>query len=186
MKAFLVNLLVALSLILCGFNGYQWYQQAKLNGRIETLGNDIYKKSEDIQELKQSLSVNMDEIKRLEGLRENLGAIMKSNKVELARVQEESDKNKRELAVQTAKAAQVEQYKDAFERANTNIRKQNEIIEGLNGRMKQVAEERNDIVTRHNKLATDYKTLVDDYQKVLGMYTNLVAQVEAANKKNTK
>lgn len=186
MKSFLVNLLVGLSLVLCGFNGYQWYREAKLHGRMEALGSDLYQKSEEIQSLKQSLSVNTEEIKRLEGLRENLGAIMKSNRVELARVQDEADKAKREVAVQTAKAAQVEQYKEAFERANTNIRKQNEIIETLNGRMKQVAEERNEIVTRHNKLATDYKTLADDYQKVLGLYTNLVARVEESNKKNAK
>ena len=39
---------------------------------------------------------------------------------------------------------------------------------------------------RFNKLAVDYKTLGEDYQKVYGMYTNLVAQVQAENEKNLK
>ena len=52
--------------------------------------------------------------------------------------------------------------------------------------MKGLANERNQFVERYNKLAVDYKSLGDDYHKVLGMYTNLVAQVQAANEKNKR
>lgn len=32
MKAFLVNLLIAVSVALCAFNAVQWYREAKLHG----------------------------------------------------------------------------------------------------------------------------------------------------------
>ncbi len=186
MKAFLVNLLVVLSVALCGFNAVQWYREAKLHGRMETLGSDIYKKSSEIQSLQQNLKVNLDEIKRLEGIREAMGSQIKSNRVAMSALEEQSEKFRRDAQIQAAKAAQVEQYKTAFDKANENLKKQNEIIGQQNERMKQFADERNEVVTRLNKLAGEYKTLGDDYQKLLGMYTNLVSQVQLANEKNAK
>lgn len=186
MKSFLTNLLVCLSVALCGFNAYQWYREAKLQGRIEMLGSEIYKKSGDIQNLQQTVQVNQDEIKRLETLREAALSTIKSNKVFLAQVEAERDTFRKDLVIQTAKAAQVEQYKEAFTKANENLRKQNEVIVTQNEKMKQLADERNEIVLRLNKLATEYKSLGEDYTKLMGMYTNLVAQVQAENEKNTR
>ena len=186
MKAFLVNLLIAVSIALCAFNAVQWYREAKLHGEKQSLAADIYKKSGEIQNLQQTVKVNLDEIKRLEGIREVLGTTIKSNRLVIAAVEEERDKFRQDARIQAAKAAQVEQYKEAFEKANDGLKKQNEIIQTQNERMKQLAEERNEMVTRYNKLATDYKGIGDDYQKLLGMYTNLVAQVQAANEKAKK
>jgi len=186
MKAFLVNLLIAVSIALCAFNAVQWYREAKLHGEKQSLAADIYKKSGEIQNLQQTVKVNLDEIKRLEGIREVLGTTIKSNRLVIAAVEEERDKFRQDARIQAAKAAQVEQYKEAFEKANDGLKKQNEIIQTQNERMKQLAEERNEMVTRYNKLATDYKGIGDDYQKLLGMYTNLVAQVQAANEKSKK
>ena len=186
MKAFLVNLLIALSVALCAFNAVQWYREARLHGENQALAADIYKKSGEIQGLQQTIKVNLEEVKRLEGIREVLGTTIKSNRLTLAAVEEERDKFRQDARIQAAKAAQVEQYKEAFEKANDNLKKQNEIIQTQNDRMKQLAEDRNEMVTRYNKLATDYKGMGEDYQKLLGMYTNLVAQVQAANEKNKK
>jgi len=186
MKAFLVNLLLALSLALCGFNAYQWYREAKLHGKLAGLGEEVFKKSGEIQSLQQNVKINLEEIKRLEGIREGLGSTIKSNKVMITQLEEQSEKFRRDAQIQAAKAAQVEQYKVAFEKANENLKKQNEIISGLNDRLKQLAEDRNEAVTRLNKLAEEYKSLGDDYQKVTGLYTNLVAQVQAANEKNKR
>ena len=186
MKAFLINLLVALSIALCGFNAFQWFREAKLHGRVESMGSEIYKKSGEIQSLQQTLKINQDEITRLEGLREAGLAIIRSNKTVLVQVEGERDTFRRDLQIQTAKAAQVEQYKEAFSKANENLKKQNEVIVTQNEKMKQLADERNEIVTRLNKLATEYKSLGEDYTKLMGMYTNLVAQVQAENDKNAK
>lgn len=186
MKSLLVNVLVVLSLVLCSFNALQWFREAKLHGRVEDLNNQIFKKSGEIQELQQSIKINHDEIKRLEGIRENFNSMVKSNRVAIAELEEQTSKLRRDLDIQTAKAGQVEQYKAAYEKANEGVKKANEIITLQNDKMKGLADERNQFVERFNKLASDYKTLGEDYQKVYGLYTNLVAEVQAANEKNSK
>jgi len=186
MKSLLVNLLVVLSLVLCSFNAIQWFREAKLHGRLEDLGNQIFKKSGEIQNLQQTVQIHQDEIKRLENIRENFNSLVKSNRLVINALEEQSETFRRDAQIQAAKAAQVEQYKTAYEKANEGIIKGNEVIQQQNERMKGLAEERNQFVERFNKLAVDYKSLAEDYQKVLGMYTNLVAQVNAANDKNAK
>ena len=186
MKSFLINLLVVLSLALCAFNGIQWYREAKLHGRLESLSGDLYRKSGEIQNLQQNLRLKDDEIKRIEGIREALQGTVKSNKVQLAELDTAADSLRKELEIEKAKAGQIDQYKDAFTKANDNLRRQNEIIQSQNEKMKQLADDRNSMVERFNKLAVDYKSLGDDYSKVLGMYTNLVEQVRTANQKGSK
>lgn len=186
MKSFLVNLLIALSIVLCGFNAFQWYREAKLHGRLETLGADIFKKSTEIQGLEQNIKINQEEIKRLDSIREHLNATIKTNKIVMAQIEDERDKFRKEANSLKAKADQLDQYREAFEKANANLKKQNEIISAQNDKMKQLADDRNEMVAKFNKLATDYKSMGDDYQKVYGMYTNLVAQVQAENEKNSK
>ncbi len=186
MKAFLVNLLVALSLALCSFNAIQWFREAKLHGRIDALGTEIFHKSTEIQGLQQTVKVNLEEIRRIEGIRENLQTTLKSNRVYTAEVEVERDRFRKDAAFQKAKADQGEQYREAFEKANESIKKQNDTINLQNDKVKALADERNEMVGRFNKLAVDYKTLGEDYQKVYGMYTNLVAQVQAENEKNLK
>ncbi len=184
MKAFLVNLLVVFSLTLCGFNAYQWYREAKLHGRMEALGRDLFQKSSDIQNLQSTLQQNQDEIRRLDSFTENFRGLIRSNRLEISRLESESEKIRTEHRLATNRLAQADQYREAFEKANENLKKQNEIIQTQNAKMLEIVGDRNEWVGRYNKLATDYKSLGDDYTKVLGLYTNLVAQVQAANAKN--
>jgi|JI8StandDraft_1071087.scaffolds.fasta_scaffold307107_1 chromosome segregation ATPase len=186
MKSFLVNLLIGLSIVLCGFNAFQWYREAKLHGRLETLGADIFKKSTEIQGLEQNVKINQEEIKRLDGIREHLNSTLRTNKIVMGQIEDERDKFRKEANSLKAKADQLDQYREAFDKANENLKKQNEIISTQNDKMKQLADDRNDMVAKFNKLATDYKSIGDDYQKIYGMYTNLVAQVQAENEKNSK
>lgn len=186
MKSLLVNLLIVFSLILCAFNAIQWFREARLHGRIESLGQQIFQKSTEIQNLQQTVRVTEDEVKRLEHIRDTFGATLKSNRVLIAQIQEESDTFRRDAQIQAAKAAQVDQYKEAFTKANENLKAQNEIIRTQNDRMKELADGRNEVVQRFNKLAGEYQGLSADYQKLLNMYTNLVAQVQAANPKSPK
>lgn len=180
MKSFLVNLLIVLSLALCGFNAYQWQREARLRGDLEKRGNEVFQKATEVQNLQQSLSLNSEEIKRLESIRESLALTLKSNRTELVELRQENEKLRRASEVHEQRANQIEQqYKGAFEKANENLRQQNEIIQSQNTRMKELADERNEMVTRFNKLAADYKSLGDDYARLRGMYTNLVAQVQA-------
>jgi chromosome segregation ATPase len=190
MKAFLVNLLVLFSVVLCGFNAVQWYREAKLHGRNEGLAREIYRKSTEIQNLQQTVKIHEDDIKRLEHIRETFGTTLKSNRTVIAQLQDSSVKFERESLIWKAKAEHADkakdQYREAFDKANDNIKKQNEVIQKQNEKMLEIANAQKDVVERYNKLATDYKGLGDDYQKLLGMYTNLVNQVQAANEKSAK
>ncbi len=184
MKAFLVNLLIVVALGLCAFNAYQWQREARLRAELEQRGSDLFQKSSEIQNLKQSLGVSSDEIKRIEGLRETLASNLKSNLTRVAELDQAAAGLRRDLDGQQKRATVVEQqYKEAFDKANENIRQQNEIIQSQNDKMKELVTERNDVVVRFNKLASDYKTLGEDYAKVRSLYTNLVGQVQAANQK---
>lgn len=186
MKSVLVNLLILLTLVLCGFNALQWSREAKLHGRVEDLGRDLSRKTTEIQDLQQLVKTHQDEIQRLEDIRQNFNAIVQSNRTVITRLEEQADSLRRESEIQSAKAAQVEQYKTAYEAANRNVGEANKVIETLNQNLKSLADDRNQVVERFNKLAGDYKTLGDDYAKVLGMYTNLVAEVNAANARNSR
>ncbi|MGE3312731.1 MAG: hypothetical protein AB7O66_22405 [Limisphaerales bacterium] len=186
MKSLLVNLLIVLSLVLCGFNTLQWYREAKLHGRLEDLGEQLFKKSTEIQELQQTVQFHQDEIKRLENIRENFNDLVSSNRLVITTLEEEAQNLRRDVQVQTAKAAQVDQYKTAYEKANEGIVKANAVITEQNEKLKSLADDRNQFVERFNKLAVDYKTLAADYEKVLGLYTNLVAQVNASNERNAR
>lgn len=186
MKAFLVNLLILFSLTLCGFNAYQWYREARLHGRMEALGRDLYQKSSEIQNLQQTLQQNQDEIRRLDSFTENFRGMIRSNRLEITQLVAETNRLGSEYRLATNRLAQADQYREAFDKANENLKKQNEIIQTQNTKMLEIVNDRNEWVGRYNKLATDYKSLGEDYGKVLGMYTNLVAQVQAANAKASK
>jgi hypothetical protein len=184
MKGFLVNLLILFSLALCGFNAYQWYREAQFRTQLRQKSDEIYRQTTELQSQRLSLEANAAEITRLEALREGLAVTIRSNRSLVTQLQEESDQFRRDAQSQASRAEQIEkQYKVALDQANLNLKEQNEIIRTQNERLKQVADDRNEIVGRYNKLADDYKTLGADYTRVLGLYTNLVAQVQAANQK---
>lgn len=186
MKTFLVNLLILLSLALCGFNAYQWYREAQLRARVDTLARELQDKSTALQELQRSFELHTDEIRRLEGIRESLTAALQSNRVQVVQLEQASADLRREAQADATRAGQLEQYREALDKANENLRKQNEIILERNEKLKELAADRNEIVGRFNKLAADYKTLGDDYTKVLGLYTNLVARVKSENERNSR
>jgi chromosome segregation ATPase len=182
MKTFLVNLLIVLSLALCAFNAYQWYREARLRDTLRARSEALYQKEVEIQGLRQTLEAHTAEITRLERLRADMAEAMQSNQTLVVALQADVDRFRQDAALQAKKAEQIEeQYREAFEKANANLKAQNEIIQTQNEKLKQIAEDRNSLVGRFNKLAEDYKALGNDYSKVLGLYTNLVAQVQAAN-----
>ncbi len=183
MKTFLVNLLVLLALGLCAFNVIQWHREAALRARLSAFASEIENKSLENLRLQQTLDAQADEIRRVEAIRGALEDAGRSNRLEIRRLEEEASVLRVQLSNQTVRAEQLEQYRSAFEKANENLRIQNEIIAEQNGRLKQIADERNEIVGRFNRLAEDYKRLGDEYHRVLGLYTNLVSEVEAANRR---
>lgn len=126
----------------------------------------MYRECGEIRNLQQTVKVNLDEINRLEEMREVLGTTIKSNRLMIAAVEEERDKFRQDARIpQAAKAAQVDRCKEAFEKANDGLKKQNEIVQPRTSGWSELAEEeRNEMVTRYNKL-NRYKGIGNDYRE---------------------
>lgn len=186
MKSFLVNLLIVVCLGLCAFNAVQWQRETRLHLELRQLGTDLQRRSGEIQNLQQTLKVHEDDIRRLDALREALLGTNRFLRTEVNRHADEATRFRREAQIQEAKANQVEPLRKAFEEANNRVKQANETILSQNDKMRQLGEERNQFATRINEMNSRYTSLGAEYEKLLGLYTNLVAQVEAANARNAR
>jgi len=162
MKNFLQNLLIFFSMCLCALMIYQWVRETRQSKEIQSLTDTVHDKSETIQGLQSNLRQDEMDIKRLDGLKNQLTDMVKSNQVEIANFKKELEKTSREL---DASQRQSDVYKDAVDRANENIKIQNEKIETQNEEMKKLAEERNETVKKFNKTAQDFNDLVGKWNK---------------------
>ena len=162
MKNFLQNLLIFFALALCALIAFQWVRETDLRKDIQKLNDTVHDKSQAIIDLEARLRRDEEEIKRLDGLKNELTATVKSNNLEIARLGKDLDKanidNQR-------KDKQIEVYKEAMNTANENIKKQNEEMKAQNEEMKKLADDRNEVVKKFNKLAGDYKDLADKWNK---------------------
>ena len=162
MKNFLQNLLIFFSLCLCGMMIFQWVRETRLNKQVQALTDTVHEKSEAIQSLQATVRRDEDEIKRLDGLRNQLIATVKSNQIDIARLTKDLEKTEAE---RDKNLRQSEIYKEALETANESIKKQNEDIKKQNDEMKKLAEERNDMVRKFNSMATNYNDLATKWNK---------------------
>ena len=162
MKNFLQNLLIFFALALCALIAFQWVRETDLRKEIKKLDDTVQDKSQAIINLEARLRHDEEEIKRLDGIKNELTATVKSNNLEIARLGKDLEKanidNER-------KDKQIEVYKEALNTANQNIKKQNEEMKAQNEEMKKLAEDRNEVVKKFNKLAGDYKDLADRWNK---------------------
>ena len=162
MKNFLQNLLVFFSLCLCALMVFQWVRETRLNKQVQALTDTVHEKSEAIQSLQATVRRDEDEIKRLDGLRNQLVATVKSNQVDIARLTKDLEKAEAE---RDKNLRQSEVYKEALQAANESIKKQNEDIKKQNEEMKNLAEERNEMVRKFNSMATNYNDLATKWNK---------------------
>src|SRR5262245_7794730 len=140
MKAFLQNLLIFFSLALCVLIAFQWVRETSSQKKMQKLTDTIHDKSEAIQNLQQTVKRDEAEIQRLDGLKNQLTEIVKSNNVEIAqlsrdlkKVEAENEKNMKQLEV----------YKEAYKTANENVLKANEDIKTLNADVKKLMLQQN-------------------------------------------
>lgn len=183
MKNFLQNLLIALSLCLCGLIAYQWVRETRTHQRLQQLTNQLQDQREANQNLEGQLKRSEAEVRRLEELRAELNETIRSNRVERAKLAKELDGA--QVEIERLKR-QVEAYKDAVDQANAAITRQNEEVKKQNEDLKRLAEERNEMVVKFNKLAGDYNDLVkkwNEMQEKLAAESAAQAQAEAAKKK---
>jgi len=162
MKNFLQNLLIFFALALCALIAFQWVRETDLRKEIQKLNDTVHDKSQAIIDLEGRLRHDEDEIKRLDGLKNELTATVKSNNLEIARLGKDLDKA---TADNQRKDKQIEVYKEAMQTANDNLTRQNEEIRMLNEDRKKLADERNDFLNKLNKVTTDFNELVGKWNK---------------------
>jgi chromosome segregation ATPase len=177
MKQFMVNLLVAVALGLCGLCTYQWYREAGLRNKLEDLSRDIYKRKETIVDLEGRLERSEADRFRLDKAHVELTAMIRTNAAELASVQKRLDQSEK-LADQQKQAA--ESYKEALETANGNVKTANAEIVRQNEILKQFVDERKTLVDKYNTVVKQYEDLVKQFKD----YEAEVKKAMEAQKKN--
>jgi len=150
------------SLGLCGLITFQWVREVQLRHNIQGLTDEVQNKKETIQNLTGVIKRGDDEIGRLEGLKKDLTETVKTNRLEIARLEKELDKAQAETERQIK---QVDVYKDALAKANESIQRQNETITQQNGEMRKLADERNAVVVKLNKTVEEFNDLVKKWNE---------------------
>ena len=147
---------------------------------IQDLNNTVHDKMENIQNLQASVKRDEDEIKRLDGIKNQLTQTVKSNDVQISNLTKDLEKKTIEFE-RTEK--QMEAYKGALEAANENIKKQNEDIKRQNEDMAKLSEERNEVVKKYNKMAADYNDLATKWNKQQEELAKMATNTPAPPKK---
>lgn len=160
MKNPLQVLLIFLSFCLCAFIAFQWHREANLRIEIQTLNDTIHEKMENIQNKEGMLKRSDEEIKRLDGLKTELTATVKSNRTDIARLMKDVEKSDQEVE---KGLKQIEVYKDALSRANSSIQRQNEDVKKQNEDMKKLASDHTELVLKHNKLVAEFNDLAQKW-----------------------
>lgn len=163
MKTFLQNLLMFFALCLCGLIAFQWVRETDLRKNVQQLTDTVHDKSEAIQSLQAKVRTDEAEITRLDAVKNDLTATVKSNRLEISRLNTDLEKLQRE---NEKDEATIKNYKEALDTANTNILQQNDTIKTLNDEYKKLADDRNEVVKKYNSMASNYNGLVGKWNKL--------------------
>lgn len=163
MRTFLVHLLIALSLGLCALIWFQWDREAKTHRRLQDKTTEAYNATNRIVNLESTIRRNEAEIQRLDTLKNELRAAVKSNEVVMESLTRDLRKANAEIE---RHLAQIETYKEALDTANANIVKQNDTIRQQNEEMKKLGEERNEVVGRFNKVVGEFNELATKWNEL--------------------
>jgi chromosome segregation ATPase len=156
MKTFLQNLLIFFSLALCGLIAFQWVRETQLRRDVQGLTDQVSDKSQQVIDLKGNVKRDEAEISRLDGLKNQLTATIKTNETTIDNLHRDLDHTTNELV--SAQLAIVK-YKDAIKNANEQIETANGRITNLNAEYLKMADDRNEVVKKLNKLNADYSEL---------------------------
>lgn len=172
MKRFLVNLLICVSLALCGFLAVQWYREARLRADLQDLALSLEKKSQAAAELEGTIQALQREIQRLDALKVELTESVATNRLEIVQLT-----SALKIATGEAEALQRQFHacKATIETANRNLEMQNATIRKQNEELHRLAGERNEFVGKYNQLIEQYNQLVKDFNR-------LQEQVPATNR----
>lgn len=178
MKNFLQNLLILFAFTLCALIAFQWVRETRMQGDIQSLTNTVQDKSQAILDLQASIRREEAEIKRLDGLKNQLTETVKSNDVQIASLTKDLDKAN---ADRERDQRQIEVYKDALQKANENITRQNDDIKKQNEQLKLLAGERNVFVQGFNGIAVKFNDLAQEWNKLNAALTKVGTNAPLAN-----
>jgi chromosome segregation ATPase len=170
MKSFQQNLLVVLSLGLCGLCAWQWYIQTLLHNEGQVLINKNFKQASDIQVYTNTIN-NMDaEIAGLSTRINELKQAAMSNE-QTALLQKHEISSLRSTGDMMSN--EIVQYKDIVDKleaklkeASAGIEKQNDAIQLLVSERDEAIKKYNDSIKEQRALAEKYNNLVDRFNKL--------------------
>jgi chromosome segregation ATPase len=179
-KQFLPNVVLGLALALCALCAFQWAREARLRAEVASLQRANQIQSQSLANAEALAKRYEEEIARLDSRVKELNQTEQSNLVSIASLR--SSLRKTELEAEMLQK-QTAGYKEAVDRQNENLRKQNEVIKQQNASIneqnesiKRLAKERDEIVEKLN-------ARTKEFNEVVGRYNDLVKQVEALQKK---
>ncbi|PWU18814.1 MAG: hypothetical protein C5B50_08070 [Verrucomicrobia bacterium] len=160
MRNFLQNLLIFFALCLCGLCWFQWMRETGLRKDIQHLTDTVQDESQAITNLQGQVRSDEAEIQRLDTLKNELNATVKSNRTEisqltrdLTKLRAENDRNLQQIALD----------KETISNANDNVKLANENIEKQKEILQTVITNRDEILLKYNKLASNYTKLADQW-----------------------
>jgi chromosome segregation ATPase len=168
MRTFQQNLLVAVTLGLCGLCVYQWYAQTGQRNHIRKLEAAVYDKSATIQDFTNSVRTMDRQIAQMDARLTAIKAEAKNNADLLLT-------RSRELSRLQITAAgltnQIADYKAAVENLQAKLKEAYSGIQKQNDALKELVAQREDLVKKFNES-------VKDRNDIVAKYNQLAEQVE--------
>lgn len=169
MKTLLQNALIIFALALCGLVAFQWHRETRLRQEIQSLNDTLHSKLEVLQNQQGILKQNDEEIKRLDALKQELTGMVKSNRLEIAKLSDDLERS--EGAGQQGRET-LQKYKTALEEANARITKQNEAVSKQNENLKKLAADHAAMAAKYNQLVTEFNELARKWNEAQAGATN--------------
>jgi chromosome segregation ATPase len=177
MKRVLLALLIALSLGLCGICLVQWQREFRLRATIDDLRTALIAENKLRIEAEAKVEQYSQEIERLNAIRKEI----ESRLVDLTEqvhdlTQDQSARgysiallmNETQRAQSELKAYQklADQGSDVLKKHNETVAAQNSAIEKASTQMRQLAQQRDEAITRLNERTREFNELVEKYNKL--------------------
>jgi len=176
MKNLQQNLLIVVTLSLCGLCVYQWYGQTLQLNEIQKLDQVVYEKSATIQGYTNSIRTMDRQIADMDARITQLKAEVKTN-AELV-IAQKRDINQLQINSEGLTNV-ITQYKGAVTNLQTKLKEAYDGIQKQNQAMKELVAQRDEFVKKYNDE-------VKDRNEVVNKYNELVRQVEKNQAASTK
>lgn len=172
MKNPLQALLIVLAFGLCGLCTWQWYGQVQQRREMTALSQANYDQAVAIQGYTNSMNVMDKQISQMDAHITELKDTVKSNTVVIFGLREENNRL----------ATQVEQYSNAVDVLQVQIKVANESIHRQNEAMKSLVAERDEYVTRLNEALKERNQVVNQYNELAKRFEELQAAQQPKKK----